>query len=135
VDLFASRPSVESQKLEVLRRIMKSDAVKRELLTCLSDGLWHTTTELARRARTRNAVVGLVTVGSMLARMRQQLGEDFLEQMVQSKDEGVASWRLGMAWLDVVREVVRQTEGDKEGEGSVNLHAGLRGDLPNSQPT
>ena len=126
--LFAGRPSVENQKLEVLRRIMKSDAVKRELLTCLSDGLWHTTTELARRARTRNAVVGLVTVGSMLTRMRQQLGEDFLEQMVQSREEGVASWRLGMVWLDVVREMIME-ESEREAGGQAG------GRNLNSQPT
>jgi hypothetical protein len=46
----------------------------------------------------------------MLARMQQQLGEDFLEQMMQSTGEGVTSWRMGVEWLDVVREVIREAE-------------------------
>lgn len=110
MDIFSTRPSIESQKLEALRRLVKEDVAKREILTCLSDGLWHTTTELARRARARKPVIGIVTVGTMLARMQQQLGEDFLEQMMQSAGEGVTSWRMGVEWLDVVREVIREAE-------------------------
>jgi hypothetical protein len=110
VDIFSTGPSIESQKLEALRRLAKEDLVKREVLSCLSDGMWHTTTELARRARARKPVMGLVTVGTMLSRMQQQLGEDFLEQMMQSGGEGVTSWRMGVEWLDVVREVIREAE-------------------------
>jgi len=110
VDIFSTRPSIESQKLEALRRLVREDVVKRELLNCLSDGLWHSTTELGRRARARKPVIGIVTVGTMLARMHQQLGEDFLEEMMQSAGEGVTSWRMGVEWLDVVREVIRESE-------------------------
>lgn len=109
VDPHTTRPSTEGQKLELLRRIAKEDATKRELLHRLSDGLWHTTTDLARYARAFNPIVGIVTVGTMLARMQQQLGEDFIEQMVQETGEGVSSWRMDIDWLDVVKEIIRQT--------------------------
>ena len=86
---------------------MIKDPAKREILRCLSDGLWHTTSELARFAKKANPVVGLVTVGTILTRMQEQLGEHFLEQMVQQADEGVSSWRIGVEWLDAVKGVLR----------------------------
>ncbi|MHA2314972.1 MAG: hypothetical protein ACXACF_06760 [Candidatus Hermodarchaeia archaeon] len=100
--------SAESEKLTLLRQMVQGDAVKRELLRSLSDGLWHTTSELARSAREANPVIGLVTVGTILTRMQEQLGEYFLEQMVQKAEEGVSSWRIGVEWLDVVNEVLKQ---------------------------
>ena len=109
MDPQTTRPSAESQKLELLRRIAKEDATKRELLHRLSDGLWHTTTELARHARAHNPVIGIVTVGTMLARIQEQVGDDFIEQMVQETGEGVSSWRMDIEYLDVVKEIVRQT--------------------------
>lgn len=103
-------PSAESKKLTLLRQLVKKDAAKREMLRCLSDGMWHTTSELARYARKTNPVIGIVTVGTILVRMQQQLGEHFLEQMVQQAQEGVTSWRIGVDWLDVVNEVLNQDE-------------------------
>lgn len=100
-------PSVESQKLVLLRKMAREDVAKREILRCLSDGLWHTTSELARYAKKANPVMGLVTVGTILTRMQQQLGEHFLEQMVQQADEGVSSWRIGVEWLDVIKELLK----------------------------
>ncbi len=100
--------SVESQKLTLLRKMVKEDQVKRELLRCLSDGMWHTTSELARFAKKANPVMGLVTVGTILTRMQQQLDKHFLEQMVQQADEGVSSWRIGVEWLDVVKEILKK---------------------------
>ena len=96
----------ESQKLVLLRKMVE-DLAKREILRCLSDGLWHTTSELARYAKKANPVVGLVTVGTILTRMQQQLGEHFLEQMVQQADEGVTSWRIGVEWLDAVTGLLK----------------------------
>jgi len=84
-------------------------------MSCLSDGMWHTTTELARLARSKNPVFGLVTIGTVLTGMQQQLGEDFLEQMVQAKEEGVSSWRMSLEWLDVVKEIIRELAGHKSG--------------------
>lgn len=97
--------SMENRELRLLRQMVQKDAIKRELLDCLSDGLWHTTSELARRVHNINPVMGLVTVGTILTGMQQQLGEHFLEQMVQKKEEGISSWRIGVEWLDVVKEV------------------------------
>jgi hypothetical protein len=85
------------------------DPTKRELLKCLSNGLWHTTSELARRAHAVNPVVGLVTVGTILTGMQQQLGEGLLETMVQSREEGVTSWRIGVDWLDRVNHVLKKS--------------------------
>jgi hypothetical protein len=87
--------------------MVKEDSVKREILRCLGDGLWHTTSELARYAKKANPVMGLVTVGTILTRMQQRLGEYFLEQMVQHADEGVSSWRIGVEWLDVVKDLLK----------------------------
>lgn len=101
-------PSAESEKLTLLRQMVQDDNVKRELLRCLNDGIWHTTSELARFAREANPVIGLVTVGTILTRMQEQLGKHFLEQMVQKAEEGVSSWRIGVEWLDVVNEVLKQ---------------------------
>ncbi|MFX1566078.1 MAG: hypothetical protein ACFFCH_08820 [Promethearchaeota archaeon] len=98
----------ESQKLSLLQTITEKDAVKRELLRCLSDGFWHTTSELARFAKKANPVMGLVTVGTILTRMQQQMGAHFLEQMIQQADEGVSSWRIGVEWLEVVKQLVKQ---------------------------
>jgi hypothetical protein len=86
---------------------MIKDPAKREILRCLSDGLWHTTSELARYAKKANPVIGLVTVGTILTRMQEQLGEHFLEQMVQQADEGVSSWRIGVEWLDAVTGLLK----------------------------
>ncbi len=99
--------SVESQKLTLLQQMVEEDPVKREILRCLSDGLWHTTSELARFAKKANPVMGLVTVGTILTRMKQQLGEHFMEQMVLQADEGVSSWRIGVEWLDVVKGILK----------------------------
>jgi hypothetical protein len=126
VDIFPARPSIESQKLEALRRLVREDVAKRELLNCLSDGLWHTTTELARRARARRPVIGIVTVGTMLARMQEQLGEDFLEQMAQSTQESVTSWRMGVEWLDVVREVIREADKPSPGQAADERRTALQ---------
>jgi hypothetical protein len=110
VDPNSSRPSADNQQLELLRSSVKGDATIQELLRCLSDGLWHTTTELARRARSTNPVVGMVTVGTILSRMQKQFGKTFLEQMVQKREQGVSSWRVGMEWIDIIREVLQETE-------------------------
>ena len=99
--------SAESQKLSTLRIMLSEDSVKRELVRCLSDGLWHTTSELARFAKKANPVVGLVTVGTILTRLQEQLGEQFLEQMVQQADEGVSSWRIGVEWLGVAKTILK----------------------------
>ncbi len=99
--------SVESEKLPLLRQMAQADATKHALLRCLSDGLWHTTSELARFAKKTNPVIGLVTVGTILTRMQQQLGEHFLEQMVQQPEQGVSSWRIGVEWIDVVKTVLK----------------------------
>ncbi|MFW9831684.1 MAG: hypothetical protein ACFFD8_07915 [Candidatus Thorarchaeota archaeon] len=103
-------PPVESEKLTKLRQMIQKDVAVRELLLCLNDGLWHTTSELARHAKKSNPVIGLVTVGTILGRIQQQLGEHFLETMVQPMDEGVSSWRIGVEWLDVVNAVLKQSQ-------------------------
>lgn len=110
VDQNSSRPSTDNQQLDLLRSSVKADATKQEILRCLSDGLWHTTTELARRARSTNPVVGMVTVGTILSRMQKQFGKTFLEQMVQKAEQGVSSWRVGMDWIDIIRKVLQETE-------------------------
>ena len=110
MDPFTTESSGEQHKLKLLRQTIKLDVVKRELLSCLADGLWHSTTELARRARIRNPIIGIVTVGTILIRMQGHLGKEFLEQMVQKSDEGIASWRLGVEWMDSVREFIQQVE-------------------------
>ena len=107
--------SVESSKLTLLREMVEEDPVKREILRCLSDGMWHTTSELARYAKKANPVMGLVTVGTILTGMQQQLGELFLEQMVQQADEGVSSWRIGVEWLDVVKRLLKQPSSSPSG--------------------
>lgn len=108
LDPFETHPSIQSNKLEVLRQILKGDSAKQALMSCLSDGMWHTTTELARLARSKNPVIGIVTIGTVLTRMQQQLGEDFLEKMVQKTEEGVSSWRMGVDWLDIVQEIIKE---------------------------
>ena len=91
--------------------MVQNNATKQELLRCLSDGLWHSTSELARFARKTNPVMGLVTVGTILNRMQNQLGSDFLEHMIQHPDQGVASWRIGVDWLDIVNVVIQEPLG------------------------
>jgi hypothetical protein len=110
VDSFASESSGEERKLALLRQTIKMDLVRKELLSCLVDGLWHSTTELARRARMRNPIIGIVTVGTILVRMQKLLGRDFLEEMVQASNEGITSWRLGVEWMDAVREFIQQAD-------------------------
>jgi hypothetical protein len=87
--------------------MIQDNVTKQELLRCLSDGLWHSTSELARFAQKTNPVIGLVTVGTILKRMQDQLGEHLLEHMVQHPEYGVASWRIGVEWLDIVNEVLK----------------------------
>ena len=130
VDSVPTQPSAESNKLEILRQIIKGDSVKQELLRCLSDGLWHTTTELARQARSQKSVMGMVTVGTILSRMQEQLSHGFLEQMIQKADEGVSSWRMGVEWLEVVKEVLRQA---KDKDNSIAVDEPIR-ELENGQP-
>ena len=101
---------VGKDQIELLRQFMGEDPAKRELLTCLSDGMWHTTTELARRASAKTPVMGMVTVGTVLARLEKQLGPRFFEQMVQRAEQGVSSWRMGVEWLEVVRDILKETE-------------------------
>ncbi len=108
LDSFEKHPSIQSNKLEVLRQILKGDPAKQTMVSCLSDGMWHTTTELARLARSKNPVIGIVTIGTVLTRMQQQLGEDFLEKMVQKTEEGISSWRMGVEWLDIVQEIIKE---------------------------
>ncbi|MFX1490982.1 MAG: hypothetical protein ACFFBU_01860 [Promethearchaeota archaeon] len=103
-------PPIENKKLTILREIVQEDRTRREILGCLSDGMWHTTSELARYARKTNPVMGLVTVGTILSRMQEQLGEHFLEQMVQKAEEGITSWRIGVDWLDIVNEILKEDE-------------------------
>ncbi|MFW9986817.1 MAG: hypothetical protein ACFFDJ_09665 [Candidatus Odinarchaeota archaeon] len=103
-------PPIENKKLTILREIVQENRTRREILGCLSDGMWHTTSELARYARKTNPVMGLVTVGTILRRMQEQLGEHFLEQMVQKAEEGITSWRIGVDWLDIVNEILKEDE-------------------------
>jgi hypothetical protein len=110
VDPLSSESSGEERKIVLLRQLIKQDVVKRELLSCLADGVWHSTTELARRARVQNPIIGIVTVGTILIRMQEHLGKEFLEEMVQKSGEGIASWRLGVEWMDAVRELLHQIE-------------------------
>lgn len=110
----SNQPSAESKKLAALRQMVYNNATKQELLRCLSDGLWHNTSELARFAQKTNPVIGLVTVGTILNRMQNQLGEHFLEHMVQHPEHGVASWRIGVEWLDIVNEVLRENTGSQQ---------------------
>ncbi len=110
MDPYKAESSGEQRKLELLRQTIKLDVVKRELLSCLVDGLWHSTTELARRAHTRNPIIGIVTVGTILIRMQGDLGKEFLEEMVQKTNDGITSWRLGVEWMGAIREFILQAE-------------------------
>ncbi len=110
VDNDQKAPPIENKKLTILREIVQENRTRREILGCLSDGMWHTTSELARYARKTNPVMGLVTVGTILSRMQEQLGEHFLEQMVQKAEEGITSWRIGVDWLDIVNEILKEDE-------------------------
>lgn len=110
MDPFTSGFASEERKLVLLRQIVKQDVVKRELLSCLVDGLWHSTTELARRARLQNPIIGIVTVGTILRRMQRHLGKTFLDEMIPESGEGITSWRLGVEWMDTVREVIQQID-------------------------
>ncbi|MFX1475842.1 MAG: hypothetical protein ACFFCO_10265 [Promethearchaeota archaeon] len=110
MDPFTSESSGKESKVVLLRQMIKLDLVKKELLSCLVDGLWHSTTKLARRARMRNPIIGIVTVGTILIRMQELLGREFLEEMVQKPNEGITSWRLGVEWMDAVREFIQQVD-------------------------
>lgn len=102
-------PMRSSINLAPLKGALESDPVRSKILTILiQDGSWVSTTDLLRAARQVRAVIGAVTIGTIL---------NGLNELVQSRliisrtslHTGMdwAEWRINPDWLQPTRKLLQ----------------------------
>jgi hypothetical protein len=94
-----------SEKSDILKRLMGSDLCKRAIFDALSSGGWYTVLDLCRVARNWDNGVGIVRVSTILTQFQQSLGSDFLESRM---GRDATEWRINPEFLQSVTGVLSE---------------------------
>ncbi|MHA2139937.1 MAG: hypothetical protein ACXADC_06135 [Candidatus Thorarchaeota archaeon] len=94
--------------LAPLKGIIESDPVRSRVLRVLiEDGTWVTTADLLRAARQERAIVGAVTIGTILKGMNDLVSSKLILSRT-SLSSGIdwAEWRINPDWLRPTRKLL-----------------------------
>jgi len=100
---------LQSINLAPLKGIIESDAVRSRVLRVLiEDGTWVTTADLLRAARQERAIVGAVTIGTILKGMNDLVSSKLILSRT-SLSSGIdwAEWRINPDWLGPTRKLLQ----------------------------
>jgi hypothetical protein len=95
--------------LAPLKGIIESDPVRSRVLRVLiEDGTWVTTADLLRAARQERAIVGAVTIGTILKGMNDLVSSKLILSRT-SLSSGIdwAEWRINPDWLRPTRKLLQ----------------------------
>jgi hypothetical protein len=95
--------------LAPLKGIIESDPVRSKVLKVLiEDGTWVTTADLLRAARQERAIVGAVTIGTILKGMNDLVSSKLILSRT-SLSSGIdwAEWRINPDWLRPTRKLLQ----------------------------
>ncbi|MFW9887387.1 MAG: hypothetical protein ACFFER_04355 [Candidatus Thorarchaeota archaeon] len=95
--------------LAPLKGIIESDAVRSKVLRVLiEDGTWVSTADLLRAARQERAIVGAVTIGTILKGMNDLVSSKLILSRT-SLSSGIdwAEWRINPDWLRPTRKLLQ----------------------------
>lgn len=94
-----------SDKSDILKRLVGSDLCKRAIFDALSGGGWYTVLDLCRAARNWDNGVGIVRVSTILNQFQQSLGRDFLESRM---GRDATEWRITPEFLHSVTGILSE---------------------------
>jgi hypothetical protein len=100
---------LQSINLAPLKGIIESDPVRSKVLKVLiEDGTWVTTADLLRAARQERAIVGAVTIGTILKGMNDLVSSKLILSRT-SLSSGIdwAEWRINPDWLRPTRKLLQ----------------------------
>jgi hypothetical protein len=100
---------LQSINLAPLKGIIESDPVRSRVLRVLiEDGTWVTTADLLRAARQERAIVGAVTIGTILKGMNDLVSSKLILSRT-SLSSGIdwAEWRINPDWLKPTRKLLQ----------------------------
>lgn len=99
----------EPINLAPLKGAIQSDPVRSRVLKVLiEDGTWVTTADLLRAARQERAIVGAVTIGTILNGLNELVSSRLILSRT-SMNSGIdwAEWRINPDWLEPTRSLLR----------------------------
>lgn len=118
-DLWSRRESedkrIQSINLAPLKGAIETDPVRAKVLKVLvEDGDWVTTADLLRAARQERAIVGAVTIGTILMGMNDLVSSRLIISRT-SLTSGIdwAEWRINPDWLEPTRKLLQMLKRPK----------------------
>jgi hypothetical protein len=113
VDLWERREIPERRtqpvNLAPLKGAIEADPVRSRVLKVLvEDGAWVTTADLLRAARQERAIVGAVTIGTILNGLNELVASKLIISRT-SLTSGIdwAEWRINPDWLEPTRKLLQ----------------------------
>jgi hypothetical protein len=113
VDLWERREiperRIQSVNLAPLKGAIEADPVRSRILKVLvEDGSWVTTADLLKAARHERAIVGAVTIGTILNGLNELVSSKLIISRT-SLTSGIdwAEWRINPDWLEPTRKLLQ----------------------------
>lgn len=100
---------IQPVNLAPLKGAIEADPVRSRILKVLvEDGSWVTTTDLLRAARQERAIVGAVTIGTILNGLNELVSSRLIISRT-SLTSGIdwAEWRINPDWLEPTRKLLQ----------------------------
>jgi len=104
----ASEKRLQPINLAPLKGAIEADPVRSRVLKLLvEEGTWVTTADLLRAARQERAIVGAVTIGTILKGMNELVSSRLIISRT-SLTSGIdwAEWRINPDWLEPTRKLL-----------------------------
>lgn len=114
--------------LAPLKGALESDPVRSKILRILiEDGSWVTTADLLRAARQVRAVVGAVTIGTILNGLNDLVSSRLILSRT-SMASGIdwAEWRINPDWLAPTRSLLRMLNRVRPATQEQIVHSGVQ---------
>lgn len=105
----ASEKRLQPINLAPLKGAIEADPVRSRVLKLLvEEGTWVTTADLLRAARQERAIVGAVTIGTILKGMNELVSSRLIISRT-SLTSGIdwAEWRINPDWLEPTRKLLQ----------------------------
>lgn len=129
-DLWERRETAEKRlqpiNLAPLKGAIEADPVRSRVLKVLvEEGTWVTTADLLRAARQERAIVGAVTIGTILNGMNELVSSRLVISRT-SLTSGIdwAEWRINPDWLEPTRKLLQMLNRPKFQSASADDFSG-----------
>ncbi|MFW9907029.1 MAG: hypothetical protein ACFFEF_00525 [Candidatus Thorarchaeota archaeon] len=128
--LHEERPHSSSKPINLapLKGALESDPVRSKILRILiEDGSWVTTADLLRAARQVRAVVGAVTIGTILNGLNELVDSRLILSRT-SLSSGIdwAEWRINPDWLDPTRKLLQMINRVRPNNPEEKFHSSVQ---------